>query len=103
MIKRMLVGSLISVGLLAATALPTWAAADRPGRPNPFLPGDANVDCVVNDADYQIFLAEYHKTGRLLRSDFNQDRKVNVLDFNILVENWQKTCRDIALERAGRR
>jgi hypothetical protein len=98
----MLMGSLISLGLLAGTALPAGAAADRPGRPNPVLPGDANVDCVVNDADVQIFLTEYHKTGRLLRADFNHDRTVNVLDYNLIVENWQKTCRDIAQERAGR-
>ena len=55
------------------------------------IPGDANGDCVVNDADAAILAANWQTlTGATWSmGDFNDDGKVNDADATILATNWR--------------
>ncbi|MFA5864936.1 MAG: trypsin-like serine protease [Phycisphaerae bacterium] len=52
------------------------------------LPGDTNLDGVVNDADLNTLMEHWGKTDATWpQGDFNCDRAVDALDLNILLNN----------------
>jgi hypothetical protein len=57
------------------------------------LPGDANGDGKVDDADYSIWRTNYNqtKTGGASIGDFNQNSKVEGLDYVIWLTNYGNT------------
>ena len=55
------------------------------------LPGDLNLDGVVNIFDYNIFIQDFGKTGTNLVSDLNKDGKVDIFDYNIFLQNFGRT------------
>ena len=52
--------------------------------------GDINMDKKIDLFDYNIFVAEYGKTGYSW-ADLNQSSKVDLFDYNIFVANYGKT------------
>jgi hypothetical protein len=50
--------------------------------------GDANLDGVVNTADFSAVAAGYNSAGVWSGGDFNYDGQINALDFNALVTNY---------------
>jgi fibronectin-binding autotransporter adhesin len=52
------------------------------------IAGDANLDSVVNSADFNALVAGYGAAGIWGDGDFNYDGKVNTLDFNDLAGNF---------------
>ena len=68
------------------------AWAPEGGAPPPPLPGDANLDKVVNDEDASILAAHWQQTGMGWGDgDFNNDQIVNDQDASILAAHWQET------------
>jgi hypothetical protein len=62
------------------------------------LPGDANLDGVVDSADFALLASHYGQTGAYLAlGDFNGDGTVNALDFNALANNYGKTLSQFEL------
>jgi hypothetical protein len=60
--------------------------------PSQQLPGDANGDSTVNEADAQIVAGHWGRTGMTWsEGDFNDDHVVNILDAAILAANWGAT------------
>jgi hypothetical protein len=57
------------------------------------IPGDANLDYVVNDLDAAIMAAHWQMTSGAIWEcgDFNGDGAVNDLDASILVQHWHET------------
>jgi hypothetical protein len=49
--------------------------------------GDANLDGVVNSADFNALASSFNQVGNWLTGDFNADGFVNALDFNALASN----------------
>ena len=67
------------------------AYAPEGGSPPP-IPGDANLDNIVNDADASILAAHWQQTGMSWGDgDFNNDQIVNDADASILAAHWQET------------
>ncbi len=60
-------------------------------RSNPTgpLPGDINLDHIVNSIDWSIMSSNWMTNN--IDSDLNRDGLVNTLDFSILSSNWLKT------------
>ena len=57
-----------------------------------FLPGDANLDGTVDNADAAILASNWLSSAAAwAQGDFNADGKVNDLDAAILASNWQAT------------
>jgi hypothetical protein len=55
----------------------------------PKLAGDANLDGVVNTADFADLAAHYGRSNAYLAiGDFNSDHVINALDFNVLAKNF---------------
>ena len=53
------------------------------------LPGDANLDGVVNVADFNALAGHFNASGQSwLAGDFNGDGKVNASDFDLLAANY---------------
>jgi hypothetical protein len=51
--------------------------------------GDANVDGIVNLADFNALASNFGQTGKLWhQGDFNYDGTVNLSDFNLLASNF---------------
>jgi hypothetical protein len=51
--------------------------------------GDANLDGIVNTADFSALAAHFNQSGQFWPSgDFNYDGKVNALDFNAIATNF---------------
>jgi hypothetical protein len=51
--------------------------------------GDANLDLLVNLADFNALASNFGQTGRAWSSgDFNYDQVVNLSDFNLLAANF---------------
>ena len=66
------------------------------------LPGDANLDGVVDSSDFAALAAHYGQTGAYLAlGDFNGDGTVNALDFNALASNYGKTLSSFEAQPAG--
>ncbi len=58
-----------------------------------FPDGDANIDKLVNLADFNTLAANFGQTGRVwTQGDFNGDDLVNLQDFNILAANFGMTA-----------
>jgi hypothetical protein len=60
----------------------------------PLIPGDANLDNVVNDEDASILAAHWQQSGEGVGwgdGDFNDDGIVNNEDASILAAHWQET------------
>ena len=56
------------------------------------LPGDANLDGMVDTLDFNALAANFGGTGKTwLQADFNGDDVVDTLDFNNLAANFGKT------------
>jgi hypothetical protein len=55
-----------------------------------FMPGDANMDGFVNQADAAILAQNWQKQGTWKNGDFNNDGFVNVMDAVLLATNMQK-------------
>lgn len=76
---------IISVDPPAITNLPTIT-------PTPCsLPknmGNANGDCVIDFADYEIWQKEFIGEINTQNSDFNSDRKISLIDFEIWRKNY---------------
>jgi hypothetical protein len=54
--------------------------------------GDANLNAIVDSADFNTLAATYGSSGRIWRfGDFNGDTKVNTIDFNLLAGNFGLT------------
>jgi hypothetical protein len=65
---------------LSAVAANVWAEA--------FQPGDANGDNSITQADLDIVLSNYNKTGMTWgEGDFNGDGSVNCVDLNAYYSN----------------
>jgi hypothetical protein len=65
-----------------------WAPDDTPLPP---IPGDANNDKIVNDADASILAAHWQQSGEGIGwddGDFNDDGVVNDQDASILAAHW---------------
>ncbi|MCA9262798.1 MAG: PEP-CTERM sorting domain-containing protein [Planctomycetales bacterium] len=76
-------------GLIDTTDRDLWLAraARATGRELPFLPGDANLDGVVNELDFQAWQNHlFSVTTSWNSGDFNGDGLVDVKDFNV----WNK-------------
>jgi autotransporter-associated beta strand protein len=55
----------------------------------PAIPGDVNLDDIVNTADFSVLAAHFNQTGQTWAAgDFNGDGVVNALDFNALASNF---------------
>jgi hypothetical protein len=53
--------------------------------------GDANGDGLINGADLNIVLSNYHRTGATLAmGDFNGDSKVDSADFRTVILNYNR-------------
>jgi hypothetical protein len=58
----------------------------------PKLPGDANLDRIVNSQDFVAMASHFgNQSAYLAIGDFNGDRIVNALDFNILATHFGQT------------
>ena len=59
--------------------------------PIPDMPGDANLDGVVNDADAAILASNWQTASGATwaMGDFNDDGAVNDIDATLLAANWQ--------------
>jgi hypothetical protein len=58
----------------------------------PLIPGDANLDGVVDDEDASILAANWQMTGMVWSNgDFNGDGIVNDADASILAAHWQES------------
>ncbi len=67
----------------------TVTVSNAPAIP---IPGDINLDHVVNALDYSIMNSHWFQTGSTpAMGDINGDGIVNSLDFAILKSNWGKT------------
>lgn len=70
-----------------ATDLALWlqeAGANNLPSHNAYLPGDANLDGVVDGSDFNIWNAnKFQATGLWSRGDFNADGVTDGLDFNV--------------------
>src|SRR5207248_10943575 len=55
--------------------------------------GDANLDGVVNSADFDLLAANFNSSSNLnwVNGDFNYDGTANALDFNMLASNFGQT------------
>ena len=59
----------------------------------PFPNGDANIDQIVNLADFNALASNFGLGGRVwTQGDFNGDDQVNLTDFNILASNFGMTA-----------
>jgi len=63
------------------------------------LPGDANLDGVVNGSDYNIMAANWGAAMNKLFSegDFDGDGAVNVDDYNLLALNWNRNLQTLSM------
>ena len=52
------------------------------------FPGDANLDAVVNIADFAALAGGFNQNGNWLDGDFTGDRLVNIADFSLLAGNF---------------
>jgi hypothetical protein len=58
----------------------------------PFLDGDANIDQVVNIADFSVVAANFNQTGKLwTEGDFTGDESVGIADFSLLAANFNQS------------
>ena len=71
---------------------PILEISDTGGSPDP-IPGDANLDDVVNDADASILAAnwQYGPDATWGQGDFTGDGIVNDADASILAAHWQES------------
>ena len=58
------------------------------------LPGDANMDGMVNGADLNIVLSNYNMAGDWSKGDFNGDGIVNGADLNIVLSRYNQCYAD---------
>jgi hypothetical protein len=65
-------------------------APDYTPPPDP-IPGDANLNDVVDDADASILAAHWQQPGGWGEGDFNNDGIVNDQDASILAAHWLQT------------
>ena len=57
---------------------------------NPFLPGDANSDGLIDEQDAEILAANWGATGATwAMGDFDGDTVVGLSDSSILAANWK--------------
>jgi hypothetical protein len=75
----------------AQFALARLETGQHPYSPEEFIPGDANGDDVVNDADASILAAHWQQSGGWGDGDFNNDGVVNDQDASILAAHWGET------------
>ena len=54
----------------------------------PSIPGDANLDGIVNFSDFQILRSNFGKVGEWGQGDFDQDTRVAISDFALLRANF---------------
>jgi hypothetical protein len=84
------VGSTHAIG--GTPSRPYAGAIDELMVGAPQIPGDANLDGVVNIADLGILAANWQQTGvNWFGGDFNQDLRVDIADLGILAANWQQS------------
>ena len=69
----------------APTATPRLTASPTP-TPMVAVPGDVNLDGIVNINDLSALLLGWNNTPNL--QDFNNDGRVDVYDLSILLTNW---------------
>lgn len=60
-------------------------------RVHPGLDGDANLDGVVDLADFQAFYAHLHTGTGWTQGDFDLDGQVTFTDYQVLQRNWGKS------------
>lgn len=58
---------------------------------HPSLDGDANLDGVVDNADFQVFYAHLHTGTGWTQGDFDLDGQVTFSDYQVLQRNWGKS------------
>jgi len=68
----------------------------------PLIPGDANLDGIVDDEDASILAANWQQTGMSWKhGDFTGDGVVNDEDMSILAAHWQETSEETAVPEPG--
>ena len=89
---------IVSACVAILSVLPGNARADDSGGANDlttltqFLPGDANEDGTVNNADLTIVLENYNQSGKSWTDgDFIGTGTVNGVDLNIVLSNFGKS------------
>ena len=65
------------------------------------LLGDANLDRMVNIADFSRLGANYNTSGPWFNGDFNYDGQVGIGDFSLLASNYNKSVPAATLSRGG--
>lgn len=55
------------------------------------LPGDANLDRIVNISDFSLLAANFNQAGIWSRGDFNYDGSININDFAALAANFNQS------------
>lgn len=67
-----------------------WALTPDDFLPSDLLPGDADMNGTVNDADAAIMAANWGKLNNALwrQGDFNRDGKINRDDAALMSQNW---------------
>jgi Zn-dependent M28 family amino/carboxypeptidase len=66
-----------------------WLAQSAVPLPSPTIPGDADGNNLVNDADARILAAHWGASvATVWQGDFNHDGRVNAADASILAANW---------------
>jgi len=58
---------------------------------HPGLDGDANLDGVVDNADFQAFYSHLHTGTGWTQGDFDLDGQVTFSDYQVLQRNWGKS------------
>jgi hypothetical protein len=55
------------------------------------IPGDANLDGVVNQLDFSVVANHFNATGTWADGDFNGDGIVNQLDYSTVASYWEQS------------
>ncbi|MEM1011784.1 MAG: choice-of-anchor tandem repeat NxxGxxAF-containing protein [Planctomycetota bacterium] len=85
------------IAFLYATASSGGVAVWTPPSIDDVVPGDANLDGVVDLADFGVLRANFGETwAYLTTADFDGDRDVDLADFGILRANFGGSASDLA-------
>lgn len=70
-----------------STPVPTTTGPATCTTPRPKNQGNANDDCLINSADYDIWRDEFLNVAGTRRADFDENGTVDLIDFNIWRNN----------------
>ncbi len=87
---------IVSINASHRSSGPVWHFTINP------IAGDANLDGIVNSADFTVMASNFEKTGMTWMSgDFNGDGNVNALDFNAIATNFGNVATAAALSSSA--